>query len=124
MSTIDDLEAVAAVVGMYVDGASGDVATLERAFHPQARMFGRFGATLHDIPITEFFALVAQVAGKACGPAYRAKVVSIDVHNDIATAVLAEEDYLGADFIDVFSLQRIDGSWKIVNKAYTVTGRR
>jgi hypothetical protein len=37
-------------------------------------------------------------------------------------AVLAEEDYLGCDFVDYFSVARIDGRWQIDNKTYAHTG--
>lgn len=121
MGHMDDVEAISAVVQLYIDGANGDVAKLEEAFHPSAWMFGHVGPMQTNIPIQEFFAMVASMPGLA-GPAYRARVTSIDVVGDAAVATLAEEDYMGCDFVDYFSLARIDGTWKIVNKTYAHTG--
>ena len=33
-----------------------------------------------------------------------------------------ETDYLGCDFVDYFSVARIDGRWQITNKTYAYTG--
>jgi hypothetical protein len=37
-------------------------------------------------------------------------------------AVLVEHDYLGCDFVDYFTVARIDGRWWITNKTYAHTG--
>ena len=42
--------------------------------------------------------------------------------NDAAIAVLVEDDYQGMDYVDFFSLIKIDGRWKIVNKTFAMTG--
>jgi hypothetical protein len=118
---MDDLEEINRVVQLYVDGANGDVAKLEEAFHPNAWMFGHVGEMNTYFPIGEFFKMVTDMPGLA-GPDYRARVTSVDVVGDAAVATLAEEDYMGCDFVDYFSLARIDGVWKIVNKTYAHTG--
>ena len=41
---------------------------------------------------------------------------------DAGVAVLVETDYLGCDFVDYFSVARIDGRWQITNKTYAHTG--
>ena len=119
---LDDLAEIERVVQLYVDGASGDVGKLEEAFHADARMFGHIGDLATYVPIGEFFKIVANSPGPLAGPTYRAKVRSIDVAGDAAVAVLVEQDYMGCDFVDFFSLARIDGAWKIVNKTYAHTG--
>jgi hypothetical protein len=118
---MDDLEAIRGVVQLYIDGANGDVAKLEQAFHPNAWMFGHVGAMETNMPIQDFIAFVSNTPGLA-GPSYRATVTSLDVVGDAAVATLAEENYMGCDFVDYFSLARIDGHWKIVNKTYAHTG--
>jgi len=119
---MEDLEAITKVVQLYIDGAGGDVSKLRDAFHPDARMYGHIGPMQHAIPITGFFDMVAASKTSLAGPKYKAKIVSIDVVGDAGVAVLAEEDYLGCDFVDFFSVARIDGVWKIVNKTYAHTG--
>jgi hypothetical protein len=121
MSKLEDLDAVERVVHLYIDGANGDVAKLEEAFHTEARMFGHIGPMETNIPIQDFFKLVGDMPG-LCGPSYQAKISSIDVVGDAGFAVLVEQDYMGCDFIDYFSLARIDDRWQIVNKTYAHTG--
>ena len=118
---MDDLDAIAALVQLYIDGANGDVDKLKTAFHPDARMMGHIGPMDTYIPITDFFAMVASSPGMA-GSNYRAVIRSIDVTGDAGVAVLVETDYLGCDFVDYFSVARIDGRWQITNKTYAHTG--
>jgi hypothetical protein len=54
---------------------------------------------------------------------YQANLTSVDQMNDAATARLEETGCWGnVSFVDFFSLSRIDGSWKIVNKTFAHTG--
>lgn len=118
---IADLDAVTELIGLYIDGANGDVAKLEKAFHPDAHMMGHIGSMDTYVPIGEFFEMVRAQPGMA-GPNYKAVIQSIDLTGDAGVAVLAETDYLGCDFVDYFSVARIDGEWKITNKTYAHTG--
>jgi Glutathione S-transferase, N-terminal domain/Putative lumazine-binding len=72
-------------------------------------------------PIQNFIDMVAQKPGMA-GPNYKYYVRNIDLSNDAGVAVLVETDYLGCDFVDYFSVAKIDGRWWITNKTYTCTG--
>ena len=118
---ISDLDAIRDLIGLYIDGANGDVAKLKEAFHPDARMMGHIGPMDTYIPIDQFFEMVAAQPGMA-GPGYRATIRTIDVVGDAGVAVLVESDYLGCDFVDYFSVARIDGRWQITNKTYAHTG--
>ncbi|MFZ5721620.1 MAG: nuclear transport factor 2 family protein [Pseudomonadota bacterium] len=120
-SHIRDLEEVRALIQLYVEGANGEVAKLKEAFHPDARMMGHIGPMDTYIPITDFFAMVERRPGMA-GPNYRADVRTIDLAGDAGVAVLVETDYMGCDFVDYFSVARIDGRWRITNKTYAHTG--
>ena len=120
MSTyLQDLESVRAVIQLYIDGSNGDVEKLKRAFHPEARMMGHVGTMAPSL--TDFFAMVAQQPGMA-GPNYKAVIRTIDISGDAGVAVLVETDYFGCDFVDYFSVARIDGRWQITNKTYAHTG--
>ena len=119
--SVGDLEEIERVVGLYIDGANGDVAKLKQAFHPDARMMGHIGPTDLYVPITDFFKMVEHQPGMA-GPNYRADVRSIDLAGDAGVAVLVETDYLGCDFVDYFSVARIGGRWQITNKTFAHTG--
>ena len=118
---IQDLAEVRAVIQLYMDGANGDVGKLRAAFHPDAHMMGHIGAMDTYVPIATFFDMVAKQPGMA-GPNYQAIVRSIDITGDAGVAVLAETDYMGCDFVDYFSVARIDGRWQITNKTYAHTG--
>lgn len=118
---LKDLEAVRSLIQLYIDGANGDVAKLKEAFHPDARMMGHIGPVDTYIPITDFFAMIESQPGMA-GPNYQAYVRAIDVVGDAGVAVLVETDYMGCDFVDYFSVARIDGRWRITNKTYAHTG--
>jgi hypothetical protein len=68
---LDDIDAVARVVQLYIDGAAGDAARLREAFHPDARMFGHIGALEHNVPISTFIDMVAGSLQLPAGPRYR-----------------------------------------------------
>ena len=121
-SLIDDLAAVRALIQLYIDGSNGDTAKLEQAFHGDARMFGRIGDNpTGSGPIADFISYIGENPGNA-GPNYLAYVRTIDLSGDAGVAVLVETDYLGHDFVDYFSVARIDGVWKITNKTYAEVG--
>ena len=118
---IQDVADIRELIHLYIDGAKGDVAKLRRAFHPDARMFGHIGSMDTYQPITDFIAFVEAQPGLA-GPNYHADVRSIDITGDAGVAVLVETDYFGCDFVDYFTVARIDGRWWITAKTYAHTG--
>jgi hypothetical protein len=121
-SLIDDHDAIRAVVQLCLDGeAQGDVGKLREAFHPDARMFGDQAGTRYDVPIQTLFDLVAE--GGADTGRYRSRILSVTRLGDVATATAAEEGCWGTvSFVDFFSLCRIEGTWRIVNKTFAHTG--
>jgi hypothetical protein len=72
------------------------------------------------IPIQDFFHIIEEQPGGA-GPNYRATIRTIDLVGDAGMVVLVEHDYIGCDFVDYFSVARIDGRWQITNKTYAHT---
>ncbi|HVS05353.1 MAG TPA: nuclear transport factor 2 family protein [Candidatus Dormibacteraeota bacterium] len=122
-TSIDDYEAIAGVIQLYVDGsAKGDRSKLERAFHADARMYGALAGHRYDVPIEELFKMAAEGPMDTDGR-YRARITSVDQVGDVAVATLLEEGCWGSvSFVDYFSLIRLDRSWTIVNKVFTHTG--
>src|SRR5205823_6409976 len=95
---------------------------LKEAFDDNTRMYGEAGGTRYDMPITGFAEMATGAPGDVDG-SYRARVVSVHQVGDAASAVVAEDGYWGtASFIDFFALNKIDGTWKIVNKTFVHTG--
>lgn len=121
-SSIDDYDAICAVVQLCLDGeATGDVAKLQSAFHQDARMFGDLAGTRYDVPIQTLFDMSAQDPADTGN--YRSRIISVAQLGDVATATVSEEGYWGTvSFVDFLSLCRIEGSWKIVNKTFAHVG--
>jgi hypothetical protein len=123
MELIDDYDAIAKVLQLYIDGAAkGDAALLKQAFHEEARLFGEMDGERYDLNMDDFFKDSASMPlGK--GGRYRAKVLSVQQVGPAATAVVAEDGCWGSvSFVDFFSLCRFGGHWKIVNKTFAHTG--
>jgi hypothetical protein len=122
-TTIEDVEAIAAVVQLYIDGcAKGDIAKLVRAFHPDAQMYGAIGDQRFDVPMTEFFKIITATPG-GTGGGFRARISSLAHVGDAATATVIEEGFWGTlSFVDLLSLSCSDGRWRIVNKTFAHTG--
>jgi Putative lumazine-binding len=75
-----------------------------------------------DMPITEFFGLAAAQPLKT-DDGFAARVASVEHTRDAAAAVVTEDGCWGSvSFVDYFTLARIDGDWKIVNKTFAHTG--
>ena len=120
-STIDDYDAIAATVQLYIDGsARGDAAKLSDGFHPNAQMYGAVGEDRYDEPITEYIRLMAESPG---GDTLRARITSIAQTGDAATATVVEDGFWGTlSFVTFLTLARIEGRWRMVNKTFAHTG--
>ncbi len=116
-------ETAVGAVQLYVDGvAKGDAAALEQAFNKGAWMYGAMGGQRLDMPIAEMITMIAAKPADVNG-SFKATVRSAEEVGDAALVVLEEQGFWGAlSFVDNFSLARIDGSWKIVNKTFAHTG--
>jgi hypothetical protein len=122
-SQVEDFDEISQVMKTLLEGeAAGDVAKLKSAFHPDARMFGQAEGQRYDLPIGEYFDLAAAAPGNSEGN-YRARVLSIQQTGDAAMVTAVEENCWGSvSFIDYFSLSRLAGEWKVVNKTFAHTG--
>jgi hypothetical protein len=118
---IDDHDAIAAIVQMYIDGSTqGDAAKLTEGFHPDAQMYGAVGDDRYDEPITEYVKLMADSPG---GETLRARITSIVQAGDAASATVVEDGFWGTlSFVTFLTLSRIEGRWRIVNKTFAHTG--
>jgi hypothetical protein len=116
-------ETAVAAVQLYVDGiAQGDAAKLEQAFNEGAWMYGAMGGQRLDMPITEMIKMVEAKPADVDG-SFNAVVRAVDEEGDAAFVTLEEQGFWGVlSFVDYFSLARIDGNWKIVNKTFAHTG--
>lgn len=85
-------------------------------------MFGSLGGQRIDMPIGEMISMSDGKPADVDG-SYEARVIAINQVGDAATATIEEEGFWGGvSFTDFFTLARIDGDWKIVNKTFAHTG--
>ncbi|HUS08888.1 MAG TPA: nuclear transport factor 2 family protein [Pyrinomonadaceae bacterium] len=114
--TGSDQEAIAGVVQHYIDGAiSGRGVDMKPAFHKDATIFGYVGTDLFAGPIQGLFDWNDQ-NGPATGLV--ARIANIDVIGTVASVKLELENWTGHRFTDLFTLLKIDGEWKIMNKVF------
>jgi hypothetical protein len=108
--------AIAKAVQHYIDGAkSGSGDDMKPAFHKDATIFGYAGADLFAGPIQQLFDW-----NDENGPAaeLQARIASIDVVDTIAIVRLELKNWTGSRYTDLFTLLKVDGEWKIMNKVF------
>jgi len=118
-----EAEAIERAVQCYIDGAkAGDASKLREGFDERGWMFGSLGDHRYDMPLPEYIAMADGQPGDTDG-SYKARIVSLEQVGDAATVVLEEEGFWGSvSFTDFFTLAKVEGSWKIVNKTFVHTG--
>ncbi len=115
-TNVNDQDAIAKVVQHYIDGArSGKGDDMKPAFHEDATVFGYVGPDLFAGPIQNLFAW-----NDDNGPATELvdRIASIDITGTVATVRLELENWTGIRFTDLFTLLKVDGDWKIMNKVF------
>ena len=115
-STVNEHDVIKQVVQHYIDGArSGRGDDMRPAFHEDATIFGYVGPDLFAGPIEVLFAW-----NDANGPAaeLEARIASIDVIETVATVRLELDNWTGTRYTDLFTLLKVDGEWKIMNKVF------
>ena len=111
-----DRDAITKTLQHYIDGArtgSGDA--MKPAFHEDATIFGYIGDDLFAGPIQGLFDW-----NDENGPATGLEVLGtdIDLASTVATVRLELDDWTGHRFTDLFTLLKVDGEWKIMNKVF------
>ena len=117
---VSEYDAIAKIVQQYIDGArSGRGDDMKPAFHEDATVFGYVGPDLFAGPIQILFAW-----NDDNGPATELKdrIASIDVIGTVATVRLELENWTGFRFTDLFTLLKVDGDWKVMNKVFHLHG--
>jgi len=115
-SGLSEREAIIRTVQRYIDGGkSGRGDDMKPAFHKDATIFGYIGNELFGGPIKLLFDWNDQN-----GPAteLKAEIASIDIIETIANVRLELDNWTGHRFTDLFTLLKIDGEWKIMNKVF------
>jgi len=96
--------------------ATGDGEYFKKAFHPEAKLFAIREGKFWQLPSADY---IARASGKpAADESSRKRTVeSLDITGNVAVAKLVL-DYPDARLTDYMTLLKVDGEWKIVNKAF------
>ena len=114
--SVTEYDVIADAVQHSIDGArSGQGDDMKPAFHEDATIFGYAGADLFAGPIQRLFDWVDE-NDPATG--LQARIASIDVVDSVATVRLELDNWTGSRYTDMFTLLKVDGEWKIMNKVF------
>ncbi len=115
-TNVSEYDVIAEVVQHYIDGAkSGKGDDMKPAFHQDATIFGYAGADLFAGPIQQLF---DWVDGNDPATELQARIASVDVVDTVATVRLELDHWIGSRYTDMFTLLKVDGEWKIMNKVF------
>ena len=115
-TNVKESDAIAKVVQHYIDGGrSGKGDDMKPAFHEDATIFGYAGADLFAGPIQRLF---DWVDGNGPATELQARIASIDIVDSVATVRLELDNWIGSRYTDMFTLLKVDGEWKIMNKVF------
>ena len=113
---LKEYDAITNTIQLYVQGGkNGDTSMMKEAFHPDATIFGYVGADLFAGPIQQLYDWNDQNGAAA---QLEGRVTSIDIIETVATVRLELENWTGHRFTDLFTLLKVDGQWKIINKVF------
>jgi len=113
---VSEYDAIAKIVQQYIDGArSGRGDDMKPVFHTGATIFGYVGSDLFAGPIQQLFDW-----NDENGPAaeLHARIASIDLIGTVAAVRVELDNWTGHRFTDLFTLLKVDGEWKIMNKVF------
>ena len=112
----NEYDAINKIIQVYIEGAkSGNSAIMSPAFHKDTTIFGYIGPDLFAGPIQKLFDW-----NNENGPAtdLQAQIANVDLFDTVATLRLELTNWTGFRFTDLFTLLKIDGKWKIMNKVF------
>ncbi len=115
-SSTSDKAMIEKIIQCYIDGAmSGKGDDMKPAFHADANISGYIGEDLFAGPIQILFDW-----NDENGPAteLKANISNIDLIGTVATVRLELDNWTGHNFTDLFTLLKVDGEWKIMNKVF------
>ena len=115
-TSLSEYDAISKTVQHYINGGkTGRTEEMKLAFHPDATIFGYVGPELTAGPIQQLFDW-----NDKNGPAteLEGRITSIDLIETVATVRLELENWSGYRFTDLFTLLKVDGEWKIINKVF------
>ena len=115
-TNLSEYEAIANTVQQYVNGGkTGRSEEMKPAFHADATIFGYLGPDLIAGPIQILYDWVDQ---NEPATELQSWIASIDLNGTVATVRLELYNWSGHRFTDLFTLLKVEGEWKIMNKVF------
>ena len=115
-ANLSDYDAITQTVQHYINGGkTGRTDEMKLAFHKDATIFGYIGPDLVAGPIQRLFDWNDQ---NGAATELEGRIVVIDLVETAATVRLELENWSGQRFTDFFTLLKVDGEWKIINKVF------
>ncbi len=113
---IKEYQAIADTIQHYLDGArSGKGDDMRPAFHEQATIFGYVGPDLFAGPIE---GLYEWNDDNGAAVDIVTHVTIIEVVETVAVVRVDADNWTGHRFTDYFTMLKVDGTWKIMNKVF------
>ena len=117
----DEIKPIKQAVNLYFKGTyQGDAEQLKRAFHPEARITGIFNGQSCDWSLSEFISRVTTLpTAEMKGELYNKEILSVDItgYAAMAKARVVVNELIFTDYI---TLLKINDTWIIRNKSFTV----
>ena len=114
--SLSEYDAISKTIGHYINGGkTGRTDQMKLAFHRDATIFGYVGPDLFAGPIQRLFDWNDQNGAAA---ELEGRIVSLDIGETVAMVRLELENWSGRRFTDMFTLLKVDGEWKIINKVF------
>lgn len=111
-----EYDAIMKTVQHYINGGkTGKTDEMKLAFHSDATIFGYIGQDLFAGPIQGLFDWNDK---NGAATELEGQITSIDVVETVATVRLELDNWSGHRFTDLFTLLKVDGVWKIMNKVF------
>jgi len=114
--SLSEYDAITRTIENYIRGGkTGRTADMRLAFHADATIFGYVGADLLAGPIQHLY---DWNDGNGAATELEGRIVHIDIIETVATVRLELDNWTGHRFTDLFTLLKVDGEWKIMNKVF------
>jgi hypothetical protein len=113
---LSEYDAITKTIENYINGGkTGRTAEMKLAFYPDATIFGYIGTDLFAGPIQGLFDWNDQ---NGAATELEGRIVNLDIIETVATVRLELDNWTGHRFTDLFTLLKVDGEWKIMNKVF------
>lgn len=119
---MNDLEQIESIIQLYIDSLDeSNPDKVKEAFHENAKVVGYLHGDFMEMSVDDFANFVAsqQPSPKEKGENIVFEVLTSSIEETIALVKLRDK-YIGITFLDILSLIKCDGQWKIYNKLFNV----